>query len=386
MFVRSLFYVLFTAVVLFLFYEDQMGHVVIQVASWRIQVSLWLMLVIQAGIYWSIRMASGLLSLPNLYNRWLGRRSSECNLTSIADILLAFTEGNEKQLTANLKRTRLDSGRWVVVWPLVQAMFHGLSGDGDEVKRILRKITHVDKQSHQRASFVHALISYIQLDYPAVISQIEPLLLQYPDHHYLITLLISSHWELAHYEWLYRHRSLIKQGRYLTVDQMEVVDYKGAEQVLSKALESDSLDDFYASYSQLARPIKQSEKIVGLYLEYLQKTKQSDQMTKYLDRLYRTTKASWVIEYYGTVLTGDEAERINTVIKYLGESPKNLDWMLCLARLYRARYQNQEALVYLEHVMADRQDSAVLKELAGVYKDTQQFEQAVACLMKVSAK
>lgn len=382
MIVRSVFYVLLFATMLFLFYEDHIGQVVIQVSSWRLSLSLWLTLLILITGYWLIKVTSQLLNLPGFYGKWLGRRSKEANFNNLAFALIAFTEGDDKSLKNHLKRTRFHDGQWNAITTLIQASYHGLAGVHEKMDHLLKSVTHIDAKSHQRVSFVRALIAYIQMDYQLVIAELSPLVSQYPAHKYLLMLLAKSYWQLGDYEWLYQHRELLKKGKYLNDSQLEIIENRGAEQSLATSLSQENIETFEQLYSQLPQRVQYTKEVVALYLSYLKKSKQSDKITRHLEKVYKSTHSAWVMGYFGTVLTGDEAYRIERVIKYLKERPNDPDLMLCLARLYRGSYQNKEALVYLEHVLTYREDSDALKELACLYRDMQDYEQAVAYLFK----
>lgn len=382
MIIRSVFYVLLFATVLFLFYEDHIGQVVIQVSSWRLSLSLWLTLLILIIGYWLIKMASQLLNLPGFYGKWIGRRSKEANFNNLAFALIAFTEGDEKKLKTYLKRTRFHDSHWNGITTLLQASYHGLAGVHEKMDDLLKSVTHVDAKSHQRVSFVKALIAYIQMDYKLVITELSPLVSQYPEHRYLLLLLAKSYWQLGDYQWLYQHKDWLKKGKYLNDSQLEIIDTRGAEQSLANCLSEQNTEAFEQLYSELPQRVQYTKEVVALNLSYLKKSKQSDKITRHLEKVYKTTYSAWVMGYFGTVLTGDEVYRIERVIKYLKERPNDPDLMLCLARLYRGNYQNQEALVYLEHVLNNREDRDALKELACLYRDMQDYEQAVAYLFK----
>ena len=77
MLIRTFVYLFLAVLLSFLFYEDQLGQVVIQVSTWRLQLSLWMTLILLIGGYFVVRLLTMFLNIPQVCRRWHRHKTLE---------------------------------------------------------------------------------------------------------------------------------------------------------------------------------------------------------------------------------------------------------------------------------------------------------------------
>ena len=383
MLIRTFVYLFLAVLLSFLFYEDQLGQVVIQVSTWRLQLSLWMTLILLIGGYFVVRLLTMFLNIPQVCRRWHRHKTIESNFKYLGCALMAMIEGGSKKTTLNdLKRVHFKNGDWHVLIVLIKAVYYSSIGDIKKRELLFREVVHIDTKSHLRVSIVRGLIDYMRSDFEAVIAELGPLLQDYPDQNNLGLLLIKSHWYLKHFAWLYENREAIAKNNWLSKSELETVNAFGFEQSLQGYLQKKELSLFYSQYRQLPKSRQYTPSLVRLYVEYLKQTQKKAQISKFIHKVYQETQAVWVIDYSGQELAGDIHYRIECVLSYLQNKPDDPDLMLCLARLYRSQHHVKEALLYLQHALKQRQSKDIYIELAHVYQEMESFDQSTNCLLE----
>ena len=305
-------------------------------------------LALMASVFW--KLISSLLSLPAVLKKIFSHRKQKKGEQNLAKGLQLYLEGNYSyaaQALADYAQTA----------PKVHKIVYLLAADAallDNNGQSARKFSMLASQVPQASTAAEMIAADIAINYEnpeSVASRINDLMAVRPNNLRMLRALIklcekSNAWHLA-------EPALWQLDRVLqdTPHRREQIRIKIISASLRKAVAQKDAQQFNRLW-ETAVDNHLEDTLLEEYIPLLVEISGIKEAERYLEKMIETTSSEHALQQYGKLTDGDSKHRIEKAHKWRKRHPSDSTLLWCIARLYRADGQPQQAKEYFEKSLA----------------------------------
>lgn len=307
-----------------------------------------LVLALMAGMFF--RFVSLLLNLPAVLKKIFDRRKQKKNEQNLVKGLQFYLEGDYSRATQVLTDYAQSAPEAHAIVYLLAADAALLNNDSQSA----RKASMLGSQGPQASMAADMIATDIAINYEnpqSVASRINRLMAVKPSNLRAIRTLIklcekSNAWHLAEPALWQLDRVL--QG---IPHRREQIRIKIISASLHKAAAQKDRQQFNHLW-KIAVDNHLEDTLLEEYIPLLVETSGIKEAERYLEKMIETTFNERALQQYSKLTDGDSVRRIEKARKWLEQHPSDCILLLCIARLYRANKQAQQAKEYFEKSLA----------------------------------
>lgn len=353
------------------FLAEDPGHVQLDIGSWRVEMSL-LVLVGAVLLTWvALSLLTGLFRLPG---RVLRRARERRSRRQLEKGFLALTEGDwptaERALQKSLSYRDSTAG--------YLAAARAAQGRGDSAGRD-RWLEHADSRFGRRhfvTGLARARLLAAEGRNEEATAVLERLHLQKPRHTGVLRLLLESYQDLGRWRDLRLLTPALHRAGVVDRDRATELAVLAAGRELDSSMDIDRLE---SSWKELPRKLRQRRELVAAYARRAGDLGRTARASGLLERHLAAGPDDELLSLYAASDEGDRTHRIKQCEKWLQSHPDHIGLQQTLGLLYLEDRQYERAQDCLERVVRERPNSRAYAALGRVLDRAGKLEAAAQC-------
>lgn len=345
--------------------EQETGYLLIAVGQTTIEMNLWAALLALVLVWGVVKILLRVLRSLAFIKRWRAKRINT-RRQQTASGLIFYLEGQWGRARRDLLRGAGRSDMPLVNY-LAAANAAAELGNPDEVQELLLEAEKYAPVDSPAIGLTQARLLLKSERYEDALAVLQRLRDQFPEHSYVLTLLVQAYKGLQDWKSLDRLLPQLKQQRIFDKHQrVELEQYVYANLMMSEAAragsgQSESLQNLWR---ELPSSVRQSPQVVLAYSHYLQAGGESEKAEKLLSTTINRYWDDQLVHRYGLLDHPDVSKPLVVAEAWLRERPNNPVLLLTLGRLAQRAQLWGKARDYLESSLAISAAPETYAELA----------------------
>lgn len=347
------------------------GYVLVEVAGWRLQMSL-LVLVGAVLLSWiALAVAVALFKAPGRAVRKLRDARDRRNLDRG---LMALTEGRwadaEKALTRSLAHRNSTAG-----YLAAARAAQGQAAD-DRRDQYLDQADRRFGQKHFITTLTRARLLLADGDAEAAIAPLEELHLKKPKHEGVLRLLLQAYQQAERWHELRLLVPAMRKAGLVDAERASGLVELAAARELAAAVDVAALQ---ATWRALKGALKLRPEVTGAFAQRALELDRAELAEPELRRALDAGLDEDLLALYAQADEKDRAQRIKQCRTWLARDPESAALHLALGRLYLDHREDEQAREHLERAARSRPDAQTYAALARLFDRSGQLEAATRC-------
>lgn len=348
------------------------GYVLIEVAGWRLQMSLLTLAMAVLGAWLAISLVFGLIRLPTRGVQKFRRLQRQ---KALERGLLALSEGDWEAAERSLARS-MRAGDDSPIGYLAAA--RAAQGQMSTERRD-QYLAMADRRSGRR-HFVTALVRSRLLAAEGrpeeAIPLLEELHLKKPRHRGVIKLLLQCYQEDERWHEVRLLVPAIRRAGIVPAERAAELESLAAARELGVAADSGTL---LSAFGGLGKPLRQRTEVIQAFARRAIELDRPDLAEPELRRALNASRDSELLALYADADESDRSGRIQQCQQWLRDGGESPSLRLALGRLYLGARQDEQARAHLEAAVRGSPDSRAFAALGQVLDRAGELEAATQC-------
>jgi HemY protein len=327
------FIVLLLAVWLGVLMRQQSGYVLISMGHWRIETSLWLVLLALVllffALYWLWRFITGAYHIPQRYERWQQNKALQLMERGISALL----EGQWKQAETNfVKAAKLGKLKFV--------NYLGAAKAAQEEKNVARRDAYLQKAKEKMTDEQVIPLGIVQASWQLENEQWQSALqtlLQInvlaPKNPLILLGMKRAYVALQQWDALKNLLPKLQKAQMLDGTKFLELQLQIYGVLLEQSAESQHYSALEKQWDAIPKALQEQPQLVSVYVRYLLQLKQTEKAEQVLKMQLRKTKDARLLELYAQLVSADSAKQLHRAEGWLTSEPNNPALLFCLGQL-----------------------------------------------------
>ncbi|MFN2334194.1 MAG: heme biosynthesis HemY N-terminal domain-containing protein [Wenzhouxiangellaceae bacterium] len=350
---------------------DDPGYVLIEIAGWRAQTSLLVLVVAVIGLWLTTSLLVALLRLPARALRRVRQSRERRNLDRG---LLAFSEGEWS--TAERALARAMKGSDMTAGYLAAARAAQNQGSPERRDHYLALADRRFGKRHFATALARARLLVGEGELESGITLLEQLHLKKPRHEGVLKLLLQCYQEFDRWHDVRLLVPAIRRAGIIGPDRAEELARLAAARELESARDVTELQDVHSS---LKTALKTHVEVVAAFARRALQLDRPELAGVDLRQAIEHSFSSELLSLYAEADNSDRAARIKQCRQWLERKPELAALHLALGRLYLSGRDYDKAREHLEIAVRKSPDPAAFAALGQVLDHAGQLESATQC-------
>jgi HemY protein len=348
------------------------GYVLIEVAGWRLQMSLLTLMIAVLGIWLATSLLLGLIRLPTRGVRSFRRMQRQ---KALERGLLALSEGDWESAERSLARSMRGGDDSPIGYLAAARAAQGQMS----TERRDQYLAMADRRSGHR-HFVTALVRSRLLAaedrHDDAIPLLEELHLKKPRHHGVLKLLLQCYQDCERWHEVRLLVPAIRRAGIVPAERATELESLAAARELGVATDSGAL---LSVLGGLSKPLRQRAEVIQAFARRAVELDRPDLAEPELRRALNAKRAPELLALYADADESDRAGRIQQCEQWLRNGGDSPALRLALGRLYLGGRNDQQARAHLEAAVRGSPDSRAYAALGQVLDRAGELEAATQC-------
>ena len=370
------------SVFLALMVQDDNGYMLIGYGEWTIEGSLaffmLMNLMVFAVIYFLLRFISRVWAMPEQIHDWRIRRGARRSRKALSQGLMELSEGSWKRAERNLIRFAGNSETPMLNY-LAAARSAQQQGAYDRRDEYLQ-LAHESMPSADVA--VGLTQAELQLEHQQLeqaLATLKHLRSIAPRHTHVLKLLKELYERLDDWQALGELLPDLKKQKVIDKDEQKKLEFNLFHNQLTRAAQDEDPKQLHLVWKNLPRPVRLSEEMVTIFVNYLINRQDNEQVDKLLRDAINRLWSDDLVELYGRVVSNDSSHQLTTAEGWLKAHPQNPLLLFTLGRLCLQNKLWGKARSYLEASVGAGPSASAYRELGALLERMGEQEQAMIC-------
>lgn len=350
---------------------DDPGHVRIDVGSWRIEMSVLVLVAGMLAAWIVLTLASAVLRLPG---RVVRRSREQRSRRQLEKGFLALTEGDwyraERLLNKSLRHRQSTAGY------LAAARAAQGQGNDDERDRLLQLADSRFGRRHFVTGLARARLLIGEGRIEEAVPVLEELHLRRPRHTGVLRLLLESYQDLDRWRDLRLITPALRRAGVVDRDRAEELAALAAARELEASPDIESLE---ATWKELGRRLRLRRQPIVAYARRSAELGRPDLSEKILEKQLRQEPDDEYLRLYAQCSDDQRPGRIANCEKWLAQHPEHAGLQLALGLLYLDDRQYDKARSCLESAVRRQPGVEAYSALGRVLDRAGNLEAAAQC-------
>lgn len=348
------------------------GYVLIEIGSWRLQMSFVVLLAAVLGIWLAASIVIGLLRMPG---RALQKVRTARDRRNLDKGLLALSEGDWPRAERALARAMRGSG---AITSGYLAAARAAQGNASHQRRdeYLALADRKFGQRHFATALARARLLAGEGEPEAAIELLEQLHLKRPRNEGVLKLLLQCYQQCDRWHDVRLLVPAIRKAGIITPDRAEELASLAVARELEAARDVSELSSVHSS---LKRALKHNHEVIGAFARRALELDRPELSEAGLRRAIGEGFDDQLLGLYAQTDSGDRAVRIRQCEQWLEDQPESAALHLALGRMYLDDRNDDKAREHLQIAVRKSPDPAAYAALGQVLDRAGQLESATQC-------
>ncbi|RFA27215.1 hypothetical protein CAI21_15320 [Alkalilimnicola ehrlichii] len=375
--------VLLVSVAAALWFQDQGGFVVIHFGEWSVQVRVFFFVgAIIASVfllYLIVGIIRGLLGLPSGMRRWIGERKQNRTRARLVEGMIRTAEGRyadaEKVLLKDIERAEAPELHYLAAAVAAQRL-----EAPERRNEYLAKADRSGRKAGLAIGLIQAQLQYEGGELEQALASLNYLHDRAPNNRRVLKLLLQVCEQLKDWERIDTLVPELRKQGVLNEPEAYRLQVETAKHRLETALRRNERD-LDAVWQSLAKPVREDDSVLLIYVDALSVKKREDEAEKLLrTRLQKRWSADLVARYGALRDASDKA--LPQLDKWLKERPEDPVLLFAAGRqCLRGRLWGR-ARSYFEAAVARNPQAEIYQALGGLLEQLGETDAARECFRK----